>query len=83
MTGRVRCCVPFCRRTTPAGRFREWICGKHWKAVSLPTRAARRKWDRLGYKAFNAHRDPAPAWARADRAWEKCKAEAIEAAVGL
>ena len=32
--GRVRCCVPFCRRTkTPQDRYAEWVCPTHWAVV--------------------------------------------------
>lgn len=41
---RIRCSVPDCRRTTPGGRFVEWICPRHWRLVRADMRRA---WARL------------------------------------
>ena len=68
---RMRCVVPFCRHTT--GRFTsgEWICADHWRAV--PARLKRLK--RLAERRQRA--------ALAGWLWRRCKATAIEAAMGL
>jgi len=100
MTGeRLPCCVPFCRRTTRAGPFREWICGKHWRLVSRKTKTRRRMAERIVARAdarfavqyeaqgctFREEQlrrcDAARGLARVS--WERCKAEAIEAAMGI
>lgn len=100
MTGnRLPCCVPFCRRTTKAGGFSEWICGKHWRLVSRKTKQRRRMADRIVARAsarFSAtYQAQGLTWTdaqlrRCDAArrlaragWERCKAEAIEAAMGI
>lgn len=94
MTGRLSCCVPFCRRTRKAD-CSEWICGPHWMAV--PARLRRRK-----YKFFRIYKrrfGNTPFWhypagspsrieaVRLDRlcrkSWERCKATAIEIAGGI
>ncbi|WP_166306391.1 hypothetical protein [Bradyrhizobium sp. 2S1] len=84
MTDRVRCLVPFCRRTTKPGRNGvnvQWICGNHWKAVPLAQRRVwgrlRRQWRRYGPEA-GVHFD-----ARWWRVWDRLKRSAIEAAGGI
>jgi hypothetical protein len=79
MTGRLPCCVPFCRRTRKDdGRYREWICAIHWKPV--PPRLKKFKLATVR-RALSC---PGPKEiARADRAWARCKRAAIEAAGGI
>lgn len=70
---RLHCLVPGCRRTTPAGRFSEWVCPKHWPAVS---RDLRRRYARAKRRAVKD-----PRWARiAARLWVRCRQAAIEEA---
>lgn len=100
MTGdRIACCVPFCRRTTEAGAFREWICGKHWRLVSSRTKRWRRRADRLAARAdarfSQEYSGQGGTWTEAQlnrtraakrlaiAGWERCKREAIEAAMGI
>lgn len=99
MTDRTPCCVPFCRRTTKAGAFSEWICGKHWALVSKRTKRWRRLADRLLARSdsrFNRQYAAQgctwtePQLQRVDAArrlanagWQRCKREAIEAAAGI
>jgi hypothetical protein len=84
MTGRLSCCVPFCRRTTQApnaeGRLvpTEWICNGHWKAIP---RSARRAYGRRLRRLFRHHL--ATDRAAADRLWAWLKRKAIEAAAGI
>ena len=82
MTDRIRCIVPFCRRTAPrAGRFAgddEFICGKHWLLVD---RRLKRLYRRVRARArclndFRSMRATA-------RVWWRCKRQAIERAGGL
>lgn len=97
---RIRCCVPFCRRTVSADKgFDDWICCKHWRIVSYPTRAAyslaKRRARRIvarrpSYRCFWKLRPGSPErlsavamWRRLDQAWETCKREAIERAAGI
>jgi hypothetical protein len=99
MTERCACLVPGCRRTTkrlfPA---HEWICGKHWPLVSRWTKRRRSRAVRLfllaearfmklhaeqgGVTDTQIERLEAIRRLR-DRAWERCKAEAIEKAMGI
>lgn len=46
MTGRIPCCVPFCRRTIAADRIppdHEWLCSRHWGLVPQATKRRRRQ----------------------------------------
>ena len=96
MTARLRCLVPYCRRTRgphkgelPIDEWEEWICGPHWRLVSQATKAEKNEAFRLFRKAARildpAHREKVLGRLgfRAARAWEKCKAEAIERAMGV
>jgi hypothetical protein len=79
MAERMPCCVPFCRRTRRNdGRFREWICAIHWRAVPRRLKAYKRATQRRAVATL----DPQEI-ARANRAWERCKRVAIEKAGGL
>jgi hypothetical protein len=95
---RIRCCVPFCRRSAPSERHpgcQEIICGKHWR---LASKALRRRRSRI-LRRYRARFGDRAAWtfpagspdrieavrlARLDdRLWERCKAQAIERAAGI
>ncbi len=80
---RLPCCVPFCRRTTAAGRFDEWLCAKHWPLVSIRLKARKRKAQRLLQRALARGLDKPMIAARAAATWEASKVEAIERAVGI
>lgn len=84
MTDRVRCLVPFCKRTTPAGRFgpdAQWICGNHWRMIPKDRRRVwgrlRKQWRRYGPSA--GENFDARWW----RIWDRLKRSAIEAATGI
>lgn len=98
VSDRIRCCVPFCRRTT-GEPFREWICAKHWSMVPRTVRAV---WSREKRQArriiarkpiYREYWNLPPGasdrlaavrlWRRYDAAWERCKTAAIEAAAGV
>jgi hypothetical protein len=97
MTDRLRCCVPFCRRTTKPGG--EWICGVHWPMVSKRTK--RRKVVHARFVRREVRRNPkvreywklppgskarikaVVMWRLSDAIWARCKREAIERAMGL
>jgi hypothetical protein len=84
MSDRLPCLVPFCRRTCKFSLgFDEWICGPHWRAVSSEAKAFRRAANRRLRKATHVGRAIGPYQYRARRAWERCKAEAIERAAGI
>ncbi|WP_262027630.1 hypothetical protein [Microvirga sp. Mcv34] len=75
MTERVRCCVPFCRRTIAAEKLKpwnEWICGKHWSAVP---KIERREYSWTKRRIPNSDATSVQ--------WERLKAVAIEAAAGI
>lgn len=93
--GRIACCVPFCRRTTRAGGFEEWICGNHWRSVprtlrARKTRLIRRYRRRHGDRAPHLYASGSPERIDAVKndqllrtIWDRCKAAAIEAAAGI
>ena len=83
MTDRLPCCVPFCRRTTAAGRFDEWLCAKHRPLVSARLKARKRKAQRPLLRAHARGLDKPLIAARAAATWQACKAEAIERAAGI
>lgn len=68
-TDRLKCLVPHCRRTAPAGHFPEWICQKHWSA--LP------KADRRIYARAKRKRKDGAALARL---WRLLSRRAVETA---
>ncbi len=80
---RLRCCVPFCRRTTPRAALEavwidpEWICADHWKSVPRQDRAI---YARAKRKARRSGSLTTPALARL---WSRCKRVAIERVAGL
>lgn len=75
---RVRCVVPFCRRTTARTEVAEWICGDHWQMVDL---RARRVYGRHAkqWRRYAPHRTEATAW----RLWSWIKRQAIERSLGI
>lgn len=91
--GRVACCVPFCKRTgKDDGHVTEIICGPHWRPTDS---RLRRSYKRLcKWLAPKLELDPS-AFSEAEQRriiarhrvaeamWEKLKAEAIEAAMGI
>jgi len=77
---RVGCVVPYCRRTTVAGRpDAEWLCPKHWPTISKRRRQVwgrlRKQWRRYGPEKVSP--------ARWFRIWDRLKREAIERAGGI
>lgn len=75
---RIRCVIPFCKRTAPRERVpegHEIICGKCWRRADPKLRKlqrrARRRWDKT-----KSERDAV----RIDRLWAKIIAQAIERA---
>lgn len=87
---RLLCVVIGCSHTIARRRLadpshNEWICPQHWKAVSAHTKRHRRRLGRLVGKAARTGRPAIQAILEARQAalWEKTKAEAIEAAVGI
>jgi hypothetical protein len=90
LTVRLSCVVPFCRSTrgpragdAPITATSEWICGVHWRRVDRRTRARLFAARRLVAKAVRAGRAVEAAQRRAWRAWQRCRAEAIETAMGI
>lgn len=90
--GRMPCCVPFCGRTVPAGKFSEWVCGNHWRAVGREAKARHREAKRLVRKVGTrwVHEEGSDEWRRvvavwdeAGEAWKVAREEAIEAAMGI
>lgn len=81
MTAHLRCIVPFCRRTTRAGAFAEWICGPDWRRVPKHYRRAYLRAKRRFRNGQFISREVAVAVL--DRLWDRCKRSAIEAAAGV
>jgi hypothetical protein len=80
MSDRIPCCVPFCKRTAPKARWPhafEWICSKHWRLVDLDARRLNSAYLRRERKGKPVN-SPTPYWH-----WQRCKRQAIEAAMGL
>jgi len=69
MPDRIKCLIPHCRRTRPAGPLPEWICSKHWSAIPKADR-------RIYARAKRKKRDPAAL----ARLWRKLSRHAVEAA---
>ena len=83
MADRIQCCVPYCRRTHHNREgFIEWVCQTHWRAVRKRTK---RFWRLAKAKARNAatEKEWSKEHLRCQRAWERCKREAVEAAMGI
>jgi len=84
LTERLRCLVPFCRRTRAREGYSEWICAKHWPLVDRDLKRRYTRIKRLTRKAQRLGRQVAlqagnrVGW----RIWEQCKAQAIERAMG-
>lgn len=89
MSGRIPCCVPFCRRSA-ARKDRladatEIICGKHWRAAPAHLRRRLSKIRRLRKRAIMRgdlmKNDQAVEldW----KLWNQIKAAVIEAAAGM
>ena len=75
---RIRCLVPFCRRTRAAGGLPEWICGKHWALIPARRRRAYARARRIASKTGEQR-----AWKAAARLWRRLRAQACAAAGGL
>lgn len=95
---RIRCCVPFCRRTAPRDKFpgcSEIICGKHGRMASKTLRLRYRRLFRryrrnLGGLEYWDHPGGSPLRLEGvrlarilDRLWERYKHQAIESAAGI
>lgn len=77
--GRVRCCVPFCRKTRKNELgFDEWLCGDHWRLID---KARRQVWGRINrrWRRFGPVKT-SPAYGRV---WASLKRQAIERAAGI
>ncbi|WP_126975557.1 hypothetical protein [Frigidibacter oleivorans] len=71
MADRLRCCIPFCRRTHHNREgFGEWICQKHWSAVPKAMRRA--------YASAKRRRKPGEA---ISRIWARCRRAAADQAM--
>lgn len=60
MSERIKCSIPFCRRTADADEtepYTQIICGKHWRLVPKPLRTLHRRLKRKALKAME--REPA------------------------
>lgn len=69
---RIKCIVPFCRRTTRArDEWDEWICADHYKPVPRRLKTLRRRARRLGRHSVDLF------------LWGRIKSFACEAAGGI
>jgi len=80
MSERLRCCVPFCRRTRKNvdPHMAEWICGDHWRLLDLRHRRVYGRYTRH-WRRFGADRNSEAVW----RIWCWIKRKAIERAMGI
>lgn len=79
-TDRVRCAVPFCRRTRRQdGRFAEYLCQKHWPLVPKNYRRALTR----VHRRLRADPSNALLWKCERMMWTRVKAKAIERAAGI
>jgi hypothetical protein len=96
MPDRISCCVPFCRRTCAGDpETHSWVCADHWRAVPVKLRRLksrlfrkyRKKFGDADYWQFPAGSpkriEAVSLGRRCDRAWQRCKRAAIEAAGGI
>ena len=96
MSDRIHCCVPFCRRTTKDdGHVSEFLCSNHWPTISPHLRRRESKLRRLYKRRFGDYafwHFPAGSPKRIEalklrrlyeKAWERCKSQAIERAAGI
>ena len=86
---RLRCSVPYCRRTygNPDG-YAEWLCGEHYRLADPSLRMRKTAYMRK-LRAAERRCDPASI-ERAERllhianfVWRKIKRQAIERALGI
>lgn len=85
-SGRISCCVPFCRRTASREKFpdcSEIICSKHWRTISTPAKAEYRRLRRIERRSSLRGEAEAELWRQLDANWARCRAEAIETAMGI
>lgn len=89
MAERIRCCVPYCRRTFKRSADHddetETMCGKHYRLADPLLRAKRSTINRRRTAALNRMN-----WPLVDRLtrisnfmWRKIKRQAIERALGI
>lgn len=77
---RLRCCVPFCKRTrADDGITVEIICGPHWVAIGRRYRQAYKR----AQRRYHANPENKVLHRCTERLWLRCKAMAIERAAGL
>jgi len=92
---RIRCCVPYCRRTRKADDAHEWICQQHWSDVppylrkrkNRLFRLYRRRFGDRPYWQFPPGSDQRREAVRLERmcvlVWRQCKRKATERAMGI
>lgn len=96
MSERLACCVIGCRRTCSGDKgYTDFLCGTHWPMVSPHLRRRKSKLFRLYRRRFGDN----PFWKYkggspdrlecvklmrlCNKAWERCKVQAIERAMGI
>jgi hypothetical protein len=84
---RIRCCVPFCRRTASQLRYpdaEEIICGKHYRLANGTLRRRLTKVRRLTQRVRTDNGGKLrQAWHLDNALWGRIKKQAIERAVGI
>ena len=80
---RIRCAVPFCRRTRrDDGSFTEWICQEHWVLTSARLRRIYSLRKRR-IRRLVSHHDIGREIRAKRRTWQWLKRQAIERAAGI
>lgn len=96
---RLHCCVPMCTRSRkPDPGLSEWICGEHWRGVSARAKQQKNRNARFIRREMRRNPlanqywklPPGPErtkfvemWELHRKIWVRCRAEAIESAVGI
>lgn len=82
---RIRCVVPFCRRTAgqrkhwrPITADTQWLCGDHWRLVDKRLRRLVRKAQRHFHAVGTDRALKLDLWL-----WDRCKRQAIERGMGI
>lgn len=79
MTDRIRCLVPFCRRTAPRAKVApatRIICGPHWRAIP-------KRYRRVYYRLMRRWNRGKVSVHVMNRMWDHLERKAIEAAGGI
>jgi hypothetical protein len=82
VVNRQPCIVPGCRRSTPAGKYAEWVCPAHWRRVPKAERDEFEKAQKAIRKAASESPEALEAAkVAAVRAWVAIRPRVLECAL--